>query len=80
MCTTENLEVGDDGMAEPQSLLDEEQLEAFFSDEDESGLTQVENLHSVMKSVSKKAAKMIEGINQCQTRMDSNFKLIKQYL
>ena len=33
-----------------------------------------------MKRVSKKAALMIEGINQCQTRMDSNFRLIKQYL
>lgn len=43
-------------------------------------MTTVENLHGVMKRVSKKAALMIEGINQCQQRMDNNFKLIKQYL
>ena len=29
--------------------------------------------------MSKKAAQMIEGINHCQNRMDSNFDLIKRY-
>jgi hypothetical protein len=48
---------------EAPSLLDEENLEAFFSDEDETGISAVENLHGVMKRVSKKAALMIEGIN-----------------
>lgn len=78
--TTENLDPGEECLPEPQSVLDEEQLEAFFSDEDDSGISQADSLHNMMKSVSKKAAKMIEGINQCQTRMDSNFRLIKQYL
>ena len=50
---------------EPASLLDEENMEAFFSDEDETGVSAIENLHGVMKRVSKKAAKMIEGINYC---------------
>jgi hypothetical protein len=33
-----------------------------------------------MKRVSKKAAMMVEAINTCQTRMDSNFKVLKTYL
>lgn len=67
-------------LLEQPSVIDEENLEDFFSDEDEAGISAIENLNGVMKRVSKKAALMIEGINQCQTRMDSNFRLIKQYL
>lgn len=81
MYSTENAnEEKEITIPEPPSLLDEDNLEAFFSDEDESGISTVENLHGVMKRVSKKAAMMIEGINQCQTRMDNNFRVIKQYL
>ncbi len=60
MYSSENHEDKD---PEPPSILDEENLEAFFSDEDESGVSTVENLNGVMKRVSKKAAMMIEGIN-----------------
>lgn len=67
-------------LVEPPSLLDEDKPEDFFSDEDEQGVSAVENLNGVMKRVTKKAALMIEGINACQTRMDANFKLIKQYM
>ena len=57
-------EVSNNGQ-NPSSLLNEENLEDFFSDEDENGISTVENLHGVMKRVSKKAAMMIEGINHC---------------
>jgi hypothetical protein len=62
------------------SLLDHNNLEDFFSDEDEQGGNTVENLQGVMKRVGKKAALMIEGINLCQQRMESNFRLIKSYM
>lgn len=62
------------------SLLDHNNLEDFFSDEDEQGGNTVENLQGVMKRVGKKAALMIEGINLCQQRMESNFRLIRSYM
>ena len=65
---------------QPTLVNDEELLEAFFSDEDDTGISTVESLHSVMKRVGKKAALMIEGINQCQVKMSSNQALIKSYL
>ena len=65
---------------EQPSLLDHNNLEDFFSDEDEQGGNTVENLQGVMKRVGKKAALMIEGINLCQQRMESNFHLIKSYM
>lgn len=70
----------DDPLDDPPLNLDEDNLEAFFPDEDEAGFSAIENLNGVMKRVSKKAALMIEGITACQTRMDHNFNLIKQYL
>jgi hypothetical protein len=65
---------------EPPSVLDDDNLEDFFPDEDEQGISAVENLHGIMKRVSKKAALMIEGINHCQQRMDHNFNLIRSYM
>lgn len=53
-------------------LIDDEDLDAFFSDEDDKGVQAVEDLQSVIKRVSKKAANMIDAINQCQERMDNN--------
>lgn len=50
---------------EAPSLLDEDNLEQFFSDEEEQGVNTIDNLNGVMKRVSKKAALMIEGINKC---------------
>lgn len=59
--------------------LEDLDLESFFSDE-EDGISEVENITSVIKRVGKKAAVLIEGINTCQSRMDANQNLIKQYL
>jgi hypothetical protein len=55
-------------------------LEPFFDDEDDKGVSAVEDLQGVMKRVSKKAVQMVEAINACQARMDSNYKVLKHYL
>ena len=73
-------EISPPNLVTQSPLYDDEFLEAYFSDEDDRGVSAVEDLQGVMKRVSKKAALMVEAINACQTRMDSNFKVLKTYL
>ena len=56
----EKLAVDDHHVEEEEENLD---VENFFSDEDDKGMQAVEDLQSVIKRVTKKAANMIEAIN-----------------
>ena len=67
-------------MINQSQIYDDEFLEPFFDDEDDKGVSAVEDLQGVMKRVSKKAAQMVEAINACQSRMNSNYKVLKHYL